>query len=546
MLSSRSRGRLKRSCGVAGALAFVLAASTAVAVSPSAAMGESPQDVARTALPPGPEPAEVVPPDELRLPELARHDTDRDHRALADVKHHTQPYVFTDDAHGGDRVLVLPPAAHAYDLADVARRAPSSFRWLSGHRLVLEDSLVVAPGAALVVDSSTVASLLLASDATGYRTIRLVYSALTLQGHPGRTLLVSSIDRATGRTDGDRSDGRAYILDLGGRLLVNATQADSLGFASTGMTSGVAWAALDGRAATGGARGSTFIRNYFGAYTAGAERLRFDRTAFLHNIVYGFDPHTGTTDTLVTHSRAEFNGRHGIIFSEGCSRNVVRDSTASGNGGAGFMIDDGAIGSGLGRPSDGNRFIRVSAHDNAQAGVIIEGGTGNTVEDSRTSGEAYGIWVRNEAAETRLSTNHITDAGRAAIRLGPGLGETEVAGNLIRGGPIAIRSEGGSATWISGGQITDVTRIALRLDGDQQRTRFSDLSITAPHAHEVELRGVKTTIDELTHPARGSSVHSTHWSLVSMLHRLVFVLWALILLPTIVTRLGSKRLRTVT
>ena len=546
MLSSRSRGRLKRSWGVLGALAFVLAVSAAVAVPPSAAMGTVPTSAAPPAeAAPSPDPSAPEPPIEAEIPELARRDTDRDRRALVDVKRHPRPYVVAD-AGGAGRVLVLPPAAHPYDLAAVARQVPSSFTWLDGDRLVLEDSLVVAPGAALVVDSTTVGSLLLASDATGYRSIRSVNSSLTFQGHANRTLVVSSFDRSTGGADGDRSDGRAYILTLGGRMLVNATRVDSLGFSSTGMTSGVAWVALDGRAATGGARGSTFVRNYFGAYTAGAQGLRFDRAAFLENVVYGFDPHTATTDTLVTHSRAESNGRHGFIFSEGCNRNVVRDSTASRNGGAGFMIDDGTTGTGLGRPSDGNRFIRVSAKDNGQAGIIIEGGTGNTVEDSRTEGQDYGIWVRNGAAETGLSANHIAGAVIAGIRLGPGLGETEVAGNAIRGGPVAIRSEGGSATWISGGRITDTTRIVLRLDGDQRRARFSDLSIAAPRAHEVELRGVKTTIQELTHPAHSSSGHSTHWSLVSMLHRLVFVLWALILLPTIVTRLGSKRLRTVT
>jgi hypothetical protein len=317
-----------------------------------------------------------------------------------------------------------------------------------------------------------------------------------------------------------------------------------LGYSSSGATSGVAWTAFDGRGPRGGARDTTFDRNYYGAYASGADGLQVDRAAFLHNVVYGFDPHTDTKNVVVSRSRAEANGRHGFMFSEGCENNVVRDSTATGNRGVGFMVDDGTLTTGLGRPSDLNTFLRVKAVDNGWAGIVIEGGTGNSVEDSLTTGQQYGIWVRDQAAQTSVTNNRITRAATAGIRLGPGLGQTDVAGNRIAEVPVGIRSDGGSDTLISGGVISRPTNVGLRLDGDQRSARFAKVTIVAAHGHEVELGGTRTTLARVAHLVQTTSAPagaSATISMVGMLHRMVFVLWALILVPALLTRLGARR-----
>ena len=65
------------------------------------------------------------------------------------------------------------------------------------------------------------------------------------------------------------------------------------------------------------------------------------RNRFVHNRVYGFDPHTGSSGFLVRGNYAARNGRHGIIFSHTCHRNVIRGNVSEHNSWHGIVIDDG-------------------------------------------------------------------------------------------------------------------------------------------------------------------------------------------------------------
>ena len=208
-----------------------------------------------------------------------------------------------------------------------------------------------------------------------------------------------------------------------------------------------------------------------------------------------------------------------------------------------FMVDDGTTHSGLGRPSDGNQLLDVTATGNGTAGIVVEGGTANVVAGARVSGGSVGIWVRNEADQTRVTANRVTGATDVGIRLGPGLGETEVSANVVVGGRVGIRSDGSSATWIAGGRISGATHAGLQLDGDQGRARFSHLSVLTAGAPQVRRNGVPSTVHALLAPPdpQAGPRKAPGISLVSVLHRMVFVLWALILVPASLTRLGARR-----
>lgn len=542
MGSSRSGGgRVRRRARVLAVLVVVFAPLVndvrAVHAAPlPATAGAATGDAATQ--PPRPEV-----PEEPKQTLVAAHDDAEQRAALDRWQDRTAPAIVTTQTVAGVRdTLVVPPSTRTYDLAALAHRFPAAFTWLPGRRLLVRDSIVVAPGGHLLVDQATVSSLLLSSGPRGHVFIEGRGATLTFRGQLDHPLSISSFDPATGRPDPERRDGRAFIEIRGGSMKFDATNVSYLGYPSTGATSGVAWTAYDGRSAKGHARDTTFSHNYYGAFAAGGDGLRIDHSAFVANVLYGFDPHTATSNTIVKRSRADRNGRHGFMFSEGCSNNVVQDSSATGNRGVGFMIDDGTMNSGLGRPSNDNTFLRDVAVSNGWAGMVVEGGTGNTVQSSRTSGQQFGIWVRNQASQTQILDSRILDPAIAGIRLGPGLGETDILGNRIWGGPVGIRSDGGSATWLSGGVIAHTTKVALRLDGDQRSARFTKLTVVAAKGHQVEIGGQRVSVAQIakvqTHPAAGASAK---WSLETALHRLVFVLWALILLPTILTRLGARR-----
>jgi hypothetical protein len=388
------------------------------------------------------------------------------------------------------------------------------------------------------VDSATVPTLLLASSSTGYVTIRAVYATLRFRGHPDAPLTVRSSDPATGLPDDDRHDGRSYVLARGSEMDIRHTTLSDLGFATTGHTSGVAWKGAEDRPATGGAHDSTFRRNYFGAYSAEARGLVIARSAFLDNEIYGFDPHSATSDTLVTDSVAARNGRHGFIFSQSCDRNVIRDSESYLNGGTGFMIDDGIAPHGADRASDDNTLLRVSAHDNGDVGIVVEGGTGNVVEQAAVTNNEDGIWVRDGAAGTALVGNRVVATRRTAVRLEAGLGETLVADTEIVGAAVGTHSGGDATTLLRGNRTRGTTTAGLRLDGDQSGSRFADLHVLARAGRAVDVRGtaVPAAARAAIDTGPGAPFGAT-WTLGSALRVTIIALWSAILTLPVASRL---------
>ncbi|HEX7134917.1 MAG TPA: right-handed parallel beta-helix repeat-containing protein [Iamia sp.] len=521
MRSSRRRGGPRAVL----ALAAVALLASGGASTPSAAGADADPGLARYVTPAGlpSGPARKDDPDPA-LTVLSERDKDDERHARLQVGDRRQPFLATPRP--GTLVapmLVVPDRGSPWDLAEVAAVVPSVFERRDDGALLLRTSLLVTTGAELVVDSATVPTLLLASTPLGYVTVRAVYATLRFRGHPDAPLTVASHDPITGRPDDDRRDGRAYVLARGSEMDIRHATLSDLGFATTGHTSGVAWKGADGRRATGGAFDATFERNYFGAYTAEAQGLVIARSAFVDNVIYGFDPHSDTDATLVTDSVAARNGRHGFIFSQSCDGNVVEDSEAYLNGGTGFMIDDGIPPHGPERASDRNRLLRVSSHDNGDVGIVVEGGTGNVVEQAVVTNNEDGIWVRDGAAATDLVGNRVVATRRAAVRLDAGLGEILVADTEIVGA--------GSG---------------LRLEGDQSEARFDHIEVRSSTGRAVEVRGSAlpvaawAAIDIDTGP--GAPFWAT-WSLASALRTSILGLWAAILALPIAARLLQRSRR---
>jgi hypothetical protein len=542
MPSSRRRGRW----AALAVSAVALLASGGPSVPSPAGTPADPDLDARYATPEG-LPVASARRDEAdpALAVLYERDKDEERHARAQVGDRHLPFLAAPRPGTIEApTLVVPDRGSPWDLAEVAALVPAALSW-HDDGLILRNTLLVTEGAELVVDSATVPTLLLASGPLGYVTIRATYSSLRFHGHPDAPLTVSSYDPTTRRRDDARHDGRAYVLARGSDMDIRHATLSDLGFATTGHTSGVGWKGAEGRPATGGASDSTFQRNYFGAYTAEAQGLVIARSAFLDNVIYGFDPHSNTDGTLVTDSVAARNGRHGFIFSQSCDGNVIRDSEAYLNGGTGFMIDDGIPPHGHGRTSDDNTLLRVSSHDNGDVGIVVEGGTGNRVEQAVVTNNEDGIWVRDGAAGTDLVGNRIVATHRTAVRLDAGLGSTVVADTEIVGARTGTHSGGGSITWLRGTRTRGTTSAGVRLDGDQSGARFADVQVLGSTGSALDVRGTalpaaaRAAVD--TGP--GAPFWAT-WTLASALHSSILGLWAAILVLPLSSRLlvRSRRL----
>lgn len=371
-------------------------------------------------------------------------------------------------AQGPLPTLTLAPRKTPYSLAELRTRVPAAFADLDG-AVLLKAHLEVPVGATLVIDGQT-PDLRLTSGSSGFATL-ISRGTTTVKGTADAAVRISTWDPQRRVLDADASDGRSFVLQIGGRMDVEHGRFEYLGF-GTGTSSGVAWrgAAPDvagtasdaGRIrAQGTVTNSVFAHNHFGAYTQEAQGMHWSGNTFSDNEEYGFDPHDFSNDFVVEGNTAHHNGKHGFIFSRGCLRNVLRGNTAYANIGHGFMIDDGRSAASATaeirlNPSDDNLVTGNTAYDNAGSGVEIEGGSGNVVSGNHLTGNDIGVRIKDSAVAT-VSNNTIDRSVRYAVHVLDPAARVLIADNRISGSWAAINLAAASSATLGTNPATDVS-----------------------------------------------------------------------------------------
>ncbi|HTT60013.1 MAG TPA: right-handed parallel beta-helix repeat-containing protein [Acidimicrobiales bacterium] len=234
--------------------------------------------------------------------------------------------------------------------------------------------------AALIFESGTRATLA-APQVTQIRMVDLpgVFLGLNSADVTIRGVAVSAVGVPSFRDD--EPPYRPFVVADGGSTLnVVASSFTGLGY-DWNSSYGVSWMSSTGRAID-----STFEHNFIGAYTEEAQGLTFSGDVFAHNFVYGLDPHTYSSDLLVTHNRAFDNVRHGIIFSKFVTASTVSDNVSTHNGENGIMMD---------ASSNGNVIEHNTVTNNRGDGIVLSGSkseriTGNVIEHNRVGVNVYG------------------------------------------------------------------------------------------------------------------------------------------------------------
>jgi parallel beta-helix repeat protein len=181
---------------------------------------------------------------------------------------------------------------------------------------------------------------------------------------------------------------------------------------------GVNW-----RRSTGGASGSVFHHNFFGAYSYQAHDLVFRGNVFRDNQVYGLDPHTGSTRLVVEDNQAFRNKAHGIVFSEDVTDGVVRRNRTYANGGNGIVLDE---------RSDRNTVSGNLAEGNRGDGIVILGSSGNLVRGNVARRNRVGIRVNLRSVDNRVQRNQVS-GNRIGIELYGGAYRIRLLANEVSG-----------------------------------------------------------------------------------------------------------------
>ena len=346
-------------------------------------------------------------------------------------------------------------------LPDLATSAPDTVAEVQPGVWEIRRTVFVAAGATLSIEAPMVRELRLLSTRDRFASIIARSASLEFNGLPHRRLLVRSWNSPAGRPDRVLRDGRATVAVRGnGRLDAHHATFARLGF-YLGTVSGFAlWAKGDAHG-TGTVHDSRFVNNYNGAYSFGARRMSWTANRFVHNRVYGFDPHTGSSGFLVRGNYAAWNGRHGIIFSHTCHRNVIRGNVSEHNSWHGIVIDDGKHGN---SPSNHNVVTDNVVRANAGVGIQIDGSAHNRVFGNRIIGSRQGVRVLGPAKDNVIRRNSISGARDVGVILQSPSRRAVLAGNRISGTPTGLRIQGSSLVSVRRNRIEHVTSHAVKVD----------------------------------------------------------------------------------
>src|SRR6185436_5126894 len=101
------------------------------------------------------------------------------------------------------------------------------------------------------------------------------------------------------------------------------------------------------------------------------------------NVVYGFDPHDDSIGFQVSYNKVHDNGKHGIIFSRGCTQNVISHNEVYDNLEHGIMMDRG---------SNSNTISDNLVYGNND-GVAIFQSSNNTVSNNMLRDNNRGVRI---------------------------------------------------------------------------------------------------------------------------------------------------------
>jgi hypothetical protein len=442
--------------------------------------------------------------------------------------------------------LVLTAGSGAYSYNSLVQYG--ALVLLPHHAGLLLDNVFVATNARLDLGGPNLRALYMESSASGFTSIVSGGGDLYFEGTPQHPMTIMGWDRTTNTSAPDASGGRSYIRDVAGRMVLADVRVSALGFWS-GRTGGVAWTGSTSKPSTGGATGSTFTDETYGAFVTRGRNVKFDDDLFEFNELDGLHIHRNNTGTSVTDSSAVRNGGSGFLVAPATNGTVLTSDVAEHNAGDGFLIDGqplatGASASGGAVTADTGTYLEHSAAiDNLQNGIVLEGGNGTVVRSDEVCARLAGIAIRDGASNTIVTGNDVRCSPRSALEIGPAAPQSVISGNTLVDARIGMLIRSSGPVLADSNRIIGVTVFGITARGSSSRVSGQDNVISGTGFHAVDARA------DAAYPALSGTqeagwlheVKLTVWSYL-IFHPLA-LLWLSILVLVIFGEIWSRTRR---
>jgi parallel beta-helix repeat protein len=345
---------------------------------------------------------------------------------------------------------------------------PAALREVSPGEWQLGADLVVRSGAEVQISAPEVRWLKLESAPGRYVSVQALGGKLDITGS-----CVTSWNDAQGTVDTGYDDGRSFLLARdGAQMTITHAELHYMGHGDV-ESYGLSWRT----AGTGGSITDSIVSNlYYGLYTYEVSGLSVLDNEFRDNVLYGIDPHTGSTKLSIERNVVHDNGKHGIILAEDCVDSVIRDNVVYRNAHHGIVLylrsdrnvvegnesfDNQSQGINI-NESGGNTLRDNKAYDNGETGVgITQLAQGNVLEGNQLRGNQQdGLRVVSESTGTAVHDNVIADNVRYGVYVDTS-GAVDLTGNTITDNRSGIMTTGApvapdNANEVSGNTESDV------------------------------------------------------------------------------------------
>ena len=253
---------------------------------------------------------------------------------LHDASRLYQPEVVP--TRGALPTLILTAGQSSYTAADLVQYG--ALVRLPHAAALLLDNVFVSANARLSLGGSGLRTLYLDSSTGGFASIVAWDGTLSFQGTPRQPMTIRGWDRAVNMPAADLGAGLPYIREVGGRMTLFNVHVSDLGFWS-GRTGGIAWTGYTRNPSTGGATSSTFTGDTYGTFVSRGSGITFRDDLFEFNQLDGLHIHRYSVNTLVVSSSASRNGGAGFVVTPATQATVLEDDVSEHNAGNGYFIN---------------------------------------------------------------------------------------------------------------------------------------------------------------------------------------------------------------
>ena len=375
--------------------------------------------------------------------------------------------------------VVLTAGSHVYTAADLVQYG--ALVMLPNHAALLLDNVFVSTNAQLSLGSPALNALYLDSTSGGFASIVAWGGSLSFNGTSSQPLTIMGWNRATKAPAADEGNGRSYIREVGGAMTLTYVRASSLGFWS-GRTGGVAWTGISGAPSRGGATGSTFTQDVYGAFVSRGKGVTFANDLFEFNDLDGLHIHRYSVGSQVASSSASRNGANGFLVDRATQNTVLRGDVSQNNITNGYFIDgrplvSGASASGSSvQPSTGTVLQSSAATGNGHIGILVEGGSGTVIKADQICDKTTAIVVRAGATNSVLTGNDIRCAPRSGMSVGPFAPGTVISGNTMSSPHIGMLIRSSGPVEVDNNRIIGATTFGITVRGLPPRSKASATS----------------------------------------------------------------------